>query len=559
MDKLTDVERIPQQRLRTEQTLGNQRSSILTALSGRMVDLQNSMKALNGETTDVFAARRATLGTASSTWAATAGAATETGTYSFAVTQLATKAQRIGAINAGSALSATADVSGVTIGTMPIGSVITPGDFTINGARISVASTDSLQTVLDRISTATGGAVTASYDPADDKVKLTSSAEIVLGSANDSSNFLGTLQLFNNGTNEVLPPKALGVVSVNAAISTSNLRAPITGVDGSGNGTFRINGVEIAYNVNNDSVANVLSRINASSAGVTASFDRANDRFTLTNKSTGDVGIAVSEGAGGFLGALGLTAGATLARGKNAEFSVDGGPTLISASNTLDATVHGITGLAITARSQTTETVTVGTDNTAARARIDDFIAKYNAVQTYIDEQTKSSTSTEGVVTKSPLASNQEVTAIGSALRARVFAAVPGLTGSIQRLEGIGIDFKAGSSQLEVKDSAKLDAALANNPTEVTTLFTSKPGGLVAQLDSYLKQVTGSTGTLATQTATISRQSKSIDDQIAAMERRITQQRDLLTQSFIKMEEAQSRIQSQLQALNNAFGGSSSR
>ena len=559
MDKLTDVERIPQQRLRTEQTLGNQRSSILTALSGRMVDLQNSMKALNGETTDVFAARRATLGTANSTWAATAGAATETGTYSFAVTQLATKAQRIGATNAGSALSATADVSGVTIGTMPIGAVITPGDFTINGARIAVASTDSLQTVLDRISTATGGAVTASYDPADDKVKLTSSAEIVLGSANDSSNFLGTLQLFNNGTNEVLPPKALGVVSVNAAISTSNLRAPITGVDGSGNGTFRINGVEIAYNVNNDSVANVLSRINASSAGVTASFDRANDRFTLTNKSTGDVGIAVSEGAGGFLGALGLTAGATLARGKNAEFSVDGGPTLISASNTLDATVHGITGLAITARSQTTETVTVGTDNTAARARIDDFIAKYNAVQTYIDEQTKSSTSTEGVVTKSPLASNQEVTAIGSALRARVFAAVPGLTGSIQRLEGIGIDFKAGSSQLEVKDSAKLDAALANNPTEVTTLFTSKPGGLVAQLDSYLKQVTGSTGTLATQTATISRQSKSIDNQIAAMERRITQQRDLLTQSFIKMEEAQSRIQSQLQALNNAFGGSSSR
>jgi flagellar hook-associated protein 2 len=135
---------------------------------------------------------------------------------------------------------------------------------------------------------------------------------------------------------------------------------------------------------------------------------------------------------------------------------------------------------------------------------------------------------------------------------------VPGLTGTIQRLEGLGIDFKTGSSEIEIKDSSKLDAALSNNPNEVRTLFSTKPDGFVARLDTYLDQVTGTSGTIATQTATLTRQSKDIDEQIAAMERRITQQRELLTQSFIKMEEAQSRIQSQLQALNNAFGSGSS-
>ena len=559
VDQLIQVERIPQTRLRTEQTFGTQKSSALTTLNTRLLALQTALKPLAGETNDIFASRSATLGSSTSTWSATAAASTETGAYTFDITQLATKAQRVGSLDAGAGLSATADVSGLTVGTLPIGTTITAGDFTVNGARITVAATDSLQSVFDRISTATGGAVTAGYDPAADKVRLRSASEIVLGSANDTSNFLNALQLYNNGTGDVLAPKALGVVSINSAITNANLRTAVTAVDGAGNGTFNINGVDIAYNVNSDNVQSVLTRINASTAGVTATFDRINDRFTLSNKSTGDVGIAVSEAAGGLLGALGLTSGGTLARGKNAEFSVDGGPTQISTSNTLDATSHGITGLAVTATSLSSETVTVGNDNTGARAKIDDFIAKYNAVQSYIEEQTKSSTSSDGRVTKATLTGNQEVTGMGSQLRAKIFNSVPGLSGTIQRLESIGLDFKSGTSELEIKDSTKLDAALRDHPNDVRSLFSTKPDGVIARLDTYLTNVTGTSGSIAIQTSTISRESKSIDDQIAAIERRLTQQRALLESSFIQMEQAQSRTTSQLAALNNSFGTSSSR
>ena len=552
-----ESERVPQNRLRSEKSLSAQRSSALGNLNTQLTALRDSIKALSGNAGNVFSDRAAKVANADSTWLASASADAETGSYQIQVTQLATKAQRVGAPDAGSALSATSDVSGLTVGTLPIGATITAGDFTVNGARITVAATDSLQAVFQQISTKTGGAVTASYDPGTDKVRLSSAGEIVLGSANDKSNFLGALQLYNNGTGEVLAPKALGVVSIGAAIANANLRTAVTGVDGAGAGSFSINGVSIGFNVNTDSVQTVLGRINASDAGVTASFDRVNDRFTLTNKSEGDLGISVSEGAGGLLASLGLNGTATLARGKNAEFKVNGGATIISTGNTLDSTAHGIAGLSVTATSATTETVTVGSDTVGARKKIEDFIEKYNAVQTYIEAQTKTTTSSDGHVTASMLSGNQEVSGIASRLRSSVFSAVPGLTGTIQRLEGIGIDFKSGGSQLEVRDGGKLDSALATRGPEVRTLFSSTATGLVARLDSYLAQVTGTTGTLTTQTETFARQSKSIDEQIATIERRLTQQRSLLEQSFISMEVAQSRMQSQLAALTNAFGTSS--
>ncbi len=557
VSQLIAAERVPQTRLRQEQALGTQKSGVLDGLKTQLTDLQSAMKALAGDT-DIFSDRTAKIGDSASTWAASAGSGTETGSYQVQVTQLATKAQRLGALDAGSALSATSDVSRLTLATLPIGTTIAAGDFTVNGARITVAVTDSLQDVLQQIATKTGGAVTASYDPSTDKVRLSGTGEIVLGSGNDTSNFLGALQLYNNGTNQVLPPKALGVVSISAAIANANLRTPVTGVDGSGNGSFTINGVSIAFNVNSDTVQTVMSRINSSSAGVTASFDRINDRFTLSNKSTGDVGVAVSEGAGGLVEAFGLKSTASLVRGKNAQFSVDGGPTLTSASNNLDATVHGIAGLSVTATSEATQTVNVASDTSGVRAKVEDFIKKYNAVQSAIAAQTKTTLGSDGKVTRATLAGNRDVTDIGVQLRGNVFSAVAGLTGTIQRLESIGIDFKTGSSELEIKDGGKLDSALRVSPAEVRKLFASKPGGVIQKLDDFITRTTGAGGSITTQTDTLAKQSRSLTEQIANMERRLVQQQSQLEQSFIQMEQAQSRIQSQLSALNNSFGGSHS-
>ena len=552
--KLIAAEAVPQNALRTEQNVTQQKTNVLEALKTSLTALQTSVQALSGSTGNIFAARAATLADTSSGWTAAADSTAEVGSHSIQVTQLATKALLAGTANAGNALSATSNVSGLTVSTLPIATPITAGQFTINGARVTVAATDSLQDVFNHISTATGGAVTASYDPTLDKVRLSSGGEIILGSANDTSNLLTALGLGNNGTGSVSSARALGAISLTRTISAANLRTAITAVDGSGNGSFSINGVSISYNKNTDSVSAVLARINASGAGVTASYDSISDRFKLTNKTTGDTGIAVSEAAGGLLGAMGLGSAATLTRGKDAQFSVDGSLTLSSASNTLDASVHGITGLSVTASSLGTQTIAVGGDTTGTRSKIEDFVAKFNAVQALIAQQTQITTGAGGRVTAALLASNHEVSGISTDLRRQVFAAVGGLSGTIQRLESLGIDFTSGTNNLEIKDSAKLDAALANNAADVSTLFSNSTDGLATRLNSYLTQVTGSTGTIALQETTLATQSSSLDTQIATMQRHLDQQKALLTSSFVHMESAQSAIQSQLSALNNAFG-----
>lgn len=556
VDQLMRAEAAPQDKLRAEKASGQQKTSALDSLKSQMVALKGALQPLLGGASSL-SGRTASLSDSSSGWKVSAGSGSPIGQYKVQVSQLATTSKLSGSADVGAGLSATSDVSGLTLATLPIGKAITAGDFTINGAKINVALTDSLQDVFDRISSQTGGAVAASYDPASDKVRLTSTSspqqQIVLGSGNDSSNFLSALQLYNNGTGDVLPPKALGVLSLSKALVNANLRFASGSVDASGNGSFKINGTEISYNINSDSMQSVLARINSSAAGVTASYDASSDRMSLVNKTTGDVGISVSESPGGLLQSMGLTSGTTLSRGKNALFTVNDGDVLTSSSNTLDPGTLGVDGLSLTVSSESTQTVNVSGDNSAVRSKIDDFITKYNAVQNSIDFQTRVTKGSDGKIKTSTLSGNSEMSEIARQLRSKVFSAVPGLSDGFQRLESIGIDFQSGSNSLEVKNPAKLEAALRDNPEKVTALIADKPDGVMARLDSYLTQVTGASGVIAAQTSSIARQSTNLDGQISAMDRRMAQQKAQLEQSFIQMEQAQSNIQRQLSALTNSF------
>lgn len=559
VDQMMELERTPITRLESEKSKNSAQATALSTLNGKLTALRSATKAL--DTDGLFTGRTATLTSGSSSWKTSASAATAAGSYTFNVTQRATASKLSGSADVGEGLAPTSDVSGVTLASMRTAAAVTAGTFTINGSQVAIALTDSLQDVFDKISTATSGAVTATYDPATDHLQLASAGEIVLGAANDTSNFLAIAKLANNGTGAVESGGALGATSTSATLANAGLRAGITAVDAGGNGSFAINGVSIDYNINTDSLSTLMARINASSAGVTASFDRTSDRLVLTNKNTGDVGVSVSEDAGGLLGALGLTgASTTLTRGDNALFTVNGGDTLSSTSNTLTADAHGITGLSITAASIGSETVNVAADAETMRSKIDAFIAAFNDVQTYIDAQTKVTTKNDTVST-STLSNNREVQSWASALRSAAFGAVSGLDSTLQRLEHIGIDFSSTTSTLSVTDSSKLQTALSENSEKVSALFRTGSTGLAARfnglLDTYIG-VTDSGGQLEDQTERLTASNRGIDEQIAAIERRLEQRRAQLEAAFIAMETAQSKIQQMQTQLTNAFSSSSS-
>jgi flagellar hook-associated protein 2 len=553
VDQMMAAAHVPADRLSTEKTKNSQKVTALSEFDTRLTTLNTAVAALG--TSGIFGQRTATSGTVESSWSASAASGTTVGSYKFTVSQLATAARRDGTANIGSPLAATADVSGLTLANLPTGTAVTAGTFSVNGAKVTVALGDSLSSVLTAIGTATGGAVTAAYDPATDKIRLTSASEVVLGAANDTSNFLAALKLGNNGTGSVASSAALGTVKTGAALASANFGTAITAVDADGNGSFLLNGFTIDYNVNTDTLAGVVARINQSAAGVTAAYDAAADRFTLHNSSTGDVGLGLSESAGGLLGALGLAGGGTLTHGTNAEFTLNDGSTLTSLSNTLDATAHGITGLAVTVTGEETQTITVASDASAARTKIEAFLTAYNDVQSYIEAATKVTTDSKGKVTAAILSGDREIQSWGDSLRTAAFAAVPGLGGTISRLENLGIDFKSGTSELELNDAAKLDAALKATPDDVEEFFATSSTGLVDQIKGL---VTTATNQNATQTKNYNRYNTSLDTQIADIERRLEQQRAIMEAAFIAMETAQSTLKNQQAALTKAFSTTSS-
>lgn len=549
-----ELERAPISRIEREQTLNTQRANALRDLGGKLTSLQTASANLKDQA--LFSGRTVKSDLVASTWKLASTAGATAGSFQFTVSQLATKARREGAANITKGLAVSNDVSGVTLATMRTAGTVTAGSFSVNGAKVTVATTDSLQDVFNAIATATGNDVTATYDPLTDRVTLdsASNAEIVLGAANDTSNFLQVLKLTNDGTDNVSSTGNLGAARTTTTLTNAGLNTAVTAVDPTGAGNFTINGVQIDYNINTDTLGTLIKRINGSAAGVTASYDAVNDRMVLANATTGDLGMAISEANGGLLGALGLTSGHTTVRGENAEFSVDGGPALISTSNTLDASAHGISGLSVTADSETTQTITVAADTAKMRSKIDEFITAYNGVINYIEEKTKV-TSANGKVTTAVLASNRDVQNWSRDMRNLAFGAISGLDGVIDRLDDLGIDLNR-EGIMAVKDSAKLDQVLTDNAADVEVFFTDATEGFARQFDTLMEGLIDSgTGSQERLTKTNS----DLDRQIADLERRLEQQRQLLTTSFIAMESAQSGIQQQSAALTNAFGGSSSK
>ena len=546
VDQLIAAESKPIERLETTKTANTGQTTALAAIKTAFTELQDSVQAMRAD--NIFSLRTVSSDLASTTWKTTSASGTPVGSYAFNVSRLATKAQHVGAANIGAALNTVNDVSGLTLANLNTATAITAGKFTVNGAQINVATTDSLADVFAAVATATGGNVTGSYNAATDKISFTSgnSSEIILGSSVDSSNFLSAMKLSNNGGPAVVSADRLGTVKLfTATIANSGLATPV-----SGSGTFSLNGVSISYDASVDRMGDLLSRINNSAAGVTAAYDSTADRFTLTNSTTGDSGVGMSDPSG-MLAALGLTTGGggSFVRGVNAQFSINGGATINSSSNTLGVELHGITGLNVSVDSLSTQTLRVQSDGAAMATYVNNFVTKFNEVQNKIAADTQVVVSGTKV-SKAVLAGNREVEAWSSRLRSLAFDVIGGLGGSVKRLDDLGIDFNGTTSQLVIKSPDKLTAALAEKPNEVSDFFLKATTGFVARMYTGLTNLMRDD---TTQQNSLSKTNLNLDEQIARLKAKLEQQRETLTNAFIKMLEAQSLAESQNKTLLDAF------
>ena len=141
---------------------------------------------------------------------------------------------------------------------------IADGSFQLNGDNINVATTDTINDVIDRINASNAG-VTATFNSITERIDFlqdTTGSAPTIDLQGDTSNFFQATKLSGAVVIPGIDPDTEKALDSVAAFSSVQ------------NGNIIINGTQILIDTANDSLDNVLARINASGADVRASFDR---------------------------------------------------------------------------------------------------------------------------------------------------------------------------------------------------------------------------------------------------------------------------------------------
>lgn len=177
------------------------------------------------------------------------------------------------------------------------GESVGAGSFDVNGTTIAVAADDTLQQIVDRITSNVDG-VSATFDAATEKIVVThddpGANPVVID--NDDSGFLSATKL--DTATHVLGLNDERIVPV---AETGPLASIATG-------TFEINGTTLSVDRDVDSLKDILTRINAAPIGVSASYDDDTGEVTIRSTTPGQ-GLTLDDGTSGLFSALGIAPG----------------------------------------------------------------------------------------------------------------------------------------------------------------------------------------------------------------------------------------------------------
>lgn len=553
------------------------RATVLTKQQTAYGDLRTLLTTLEdaGKNFTVLSAGASRSASSSNTtvMTAAAGPAAIPASYQVTVNHLATSTRATSTAALGSPITG-ADL-GTTLASLALPGSITAGtaSLVVDGKVVHVTIGDPSTTTLGDVLTALGDALTAQIQANEGgsgataavsivnnrlQISLSGSASthtVTFGSGGDTSNALGILGLTGMASSSLSAATPLtgtsdlGVVRTTGALDAAGL----TGLT-SGTGTLTINGVGISYDTTADSLTTLISRINASTAGVVASLDRANDKLVLTAKTGGSLPIDIAD-TGSLATALNLAPGTTDAQvlGTQAQVTIDG-RTYLSDSNKVTGVISGVS---LTLLAEGTSTVSITPDATATTTAVQKLVDAYNALADKLDTLTANDPNG----TMGDLADQYDVRNLGLSLRSVMTAAV-GTAGSIRSLADIGVTSgvvgsAVGTTNRLKLDATKLQAALEQDPAGVANLLNSATGAikpLVDAVDGWTKPG----GRIATSLTTLASLLRDNTDRQAQLQERLNEKQAALQAKFAAMEQTLAALQSQTNALGQMTSGSSS-
>ena len=281
--------------------------------------------------------------------------------------------------------------------------------------------------------------------------------------------------------------------------------------------------------------ANVVTGVGGARLVLGSTETGATNKIVVT-QSGGDGGLAdlVYDPAPG----TGVTNLTLLEPAADAHVLIDGFP-VTSATNSVDGAVEGLS-LDLIAANEPGETtqVDVASSPKSARETLDKFVKSYNALVDAIgsvasfDAQTRAS---------GPLFGDSGVRNIVFQLRRELTASVAGVTGPFDMLNEIGI-----TAQLDGKlaiDSARLDAAFANDFDSVGELFSTENTGLAVRLDAMLEPYLQSSGVFDSRDDSLKSQIKDIGQRREALNQRLLALQARYTREFNALDGLLAQLQ----------------
>jgi flagellar hook-associated protein 2 len=359
-----------------------------------------------------------------------------------------------------------------------------------------------------------------------------------------------------------------------AASLSSQPLANSSSVVGTGTLTISVGGKSSAVSIDssNNTLAGIAAEINSASdnPGVTATILTTKDgsRLVLSGTATGTANAITVTQAGGDGGLASLVydpaSGTTVSRtaftettaAQDAAFTLNGFAAT-SAGNQVTGAITGVTLnlLKATAAGAPT-TVTVGNDTTGAQASIATFVTALNGLVTSVQALTAYDPNTQ---VAGALQGNATLQSFQNKLQKILSEVTSGGTGSTNSLAALGITANPDGSY--AIDTTKVGNALTASVTSVAGLL-SGTGGIATQLNTLVKQYTGTGGLLSTINAGLQTGLKNNATQQTAENALLSAYSATITAQYNAMDTAVALLkqtQAYLTAQFNAASGASSQ
>jgi flagellar hook-associated protein 2 len=352
----------------------------------------------------------------------------------------------------------------------------------------------------------------------------------------------------------------------NLATSATLTSAALSSTGAIGTGTLNIsvgsNSASINIDSSDNTLAGIAAAINSSSnnPGVTASIitTSAGSRLVLSGTSTGAANAITVNSTGGDGGLASLNLAQTQAA-QDASYSINGFAAT-SANNVVSNAISGVTiNLLGVSAANTTTTLTVSPDTSAAQTSIGNFVTALNGVISSIQSLTGYNASTQSA---GPLNGDPTLEGFQNQLENILDSVTAGGAGGVHSLTDLGITANTDGSYSA--NTTTLGNALSASLASIGKLL-GGTNGIATRLDKLINGYTRAGGLLATinqglQTGlqNAANQQAALNAQLATYSATLTAEYNAMDKAVAALKQTQTYLNAEFNPSANAGAGTSS-